>query len=74
MVYDVQNQDDTKFTKEVAGFLGAFATANQWCRNFGRTTATEVPFSRENPKENTHNWEKYLEKNESRLQVDQRKW
>jgi hypothetical protein len=30
MVYDGQNRDDTKFSKEVAGSLGAFATANQW--------------------------------------------
>ena len=30
MVYDGNDQDDTEFTKEVAGSLGSFATANQW--------------------------------------------
>jgi hypothetical protein len=30
MVYDGHNRDDTKFTKEVAGSLGTFSTANQW--------------------------------------------
>jgi hypothetical protein len=30
MLYDGQNRDDTEFAKEVAGSLGAFATANQW--------------------------------------------
>jgi hypothetical protein len=30
MLYDGNDRDDTEFTKEVAGSLGAFATANQW--------------------------------------------
>jgi len=30
MLYDRNNPDDFEFTKEVAGSLGAFATANQW--------------------------------------------
>jgi hypothetical protein len=30
MLYDGQNRDDTEFAKEVVGWLGAFATANQW--------------------------------------------
>jgi hypothetical protein len=30
MLYDINNHDDSEFTKEVAGSLGAFATVNQW--------------------------------------------
>jgi hypothetical protein len=30
MVYDGNDRDDPKFTKEVAGLLGSFSTANQW--------------------------------------------
>jgi ribosome-binding protein aMBF1 (putative translation factor) len=30
MLYDGNNRDDSEFVKEVAGSLGAFATANQW--------------------------------------------
>jgi hypothetical protein len=30
MVYDGNDRDDPEFTKEVAGSLGAFSTANQW--------------------------------------------
>ena len=30
MLYDRNNRDDSEFVKEVAGSLGAFATANQW--------------------------------------------
>lgn len=30
MVYDGNNRDDPEFAKEVAGSLGAFATAIQW--------------------------------------------
>ena len=29
MVYDGNDQDDTEFTKEVAGSLGSFSMANQ---------------------------------------------
>jgi hypothetical protein len=43
MVYDGQNRDDTEFAKEVAGSLGAFATANQWSvENLAEATKTEV--------------------------------
>ena len=30
MLYDGNDRDDSEFMKEVAGSLGAFATANQW--------------------------------------------
>jgi hypothetical protein len=30
MLYDGNNCDDSEFTKEVAGSLGAFSTTNQW--------------------------------------------
>jgi hypothetical protein len=30
MLYDRNDRNDLEFTKEVAGSLGAFATANQW--------------------------------------------
>jgi ABC-type phosphate transport system auxiliary subunit len=30
MVCDGHNRDDSEFTKEMVGSLGAFATANQW--------------------------------------------
>jgi DNA anti-recombination protein RmuC len=30
MLYDGNDRDDSEFAKEVAGSLGAFATANQW--------------------------------------------
>jgi hypothetical protein len=30
MLYDRNDRNDLEFSKEVAGSLGAFATANQW--------------------------------------------